>query len=108
MKKGLERRFRIASTQCRFPMFGRENPDSCPDFDHFGVGSFAFQRMLIQESPEQILLFPAWPASWNVDFKLYVTGGVIQGIWKNRKLESLTVYPKRLMEKIRINKDFVE
>lgn len=106
VKKGLERRFRIASTQCRFPMFGRENPDSCPDFDHFGVGSIALQRMLVQESSEQILLFPAWPASWDVDFKLYVTGGIIQGVWKNGQLKSLKVSPQKLMEKIRFNEGF--
>lgn len=106
VKKGLERRFRIASTQCRFPMFGRENPDSCPDFDHFGVGSIALQRMLVQESSEQILLFPAWPVSWDVDFKLYVTGGIIQGIWENGQLKSLKVSPQKLMEKIRFNEGF--
>ena len=87
-------------------MFGRENPDSCPDFDHFGVGSIALQRMLVQESSEQILLFPAWPVSWDVDFKLYVTGGIIQGIWKNGQLKSLKVSPQKLMEKIRFNEGF--
>ena len=54
--EGLEKRFRTASTQCRFPIYGKEGPDSCPDFDHFGSGSIAFQRMLVQETPEKIYL----------------------------------------------------
>ena len=50
---GLVRRFRIASPMCRFPLYGREGPDSCPDFDHFGAGSVALQRMLVQEARRQ-------------------------------------------------------
>lgn len=73
--KGLVRRFRTASTMCRFPLYGREGPDSCPDFDHFGSGSVALQRMLVQEAGRKILLLPAWPADWDVDFKLRVSGG---------------------------------
>ena len=53
---GLVRRFRIASPMCRFPLYGREGPDSCPDFDHFGAGSVALQRMLVQEAGDKILL----------------------------------------------------
>ncbi len=48
--KGLVHRFRVASPMCRFPLYGREGPDSCPDFDHFGAGSVALQRMLVQEA----------------------------------------------------------
>ncbi len=74
---GLLHRFRVASTQCRFPLYGKEGPDACPDFDHFGAGSTAFQRMLIQESDGKILLLPAWPANWDVDFKQHVSGGAV-------------------------------
>jgi hypothetical protein len=82
---GLVRRFRVASTMCRFPLYGRESPDSCPDFDHFGSGSVALQRMLVQEAGDKIFLLPAWPADWDVDFKLRLargttlTGTVAQG-----------------------------
>jgi hypothetical protein len=70
--KGLIRRYRVASSMCRFPLYGRERPDSCPDFDHFGSGSTALQRMLVQEAGGKILLLPAWPANWDVDFKLFL------------------------------------
>ncbi len=84
---GLVRRFRVASPTCRFPMFGRQGPDSCPDFDHFGAGSIALQRMLVQEAGDKILLLPAWPADWDADFKLHVTGsGIITGTIKDGKL----------------------
>ena len=91
---GLVHRFRIASTACRFPLYGREGPDSCPDFDHFGVGSAALQRMLVQEAGEKILLLPAWPADWDVDFKLHVArGAVLAATVKNGKLIAWDIQP---------------
>jgi len=84
-KDGLVHRFRSASKECRFPMYGRTGPDSCPDFDHFGSGCTALQRMLVQEADGKILLLPAWPADWDVDFKLHlerntiISGKVISG-----------------------------
>jgi alpha-L-fucosidase 2 len=91
---GLARRFRIASTMCRFPMYGREGPDSCPDFDHFGAGATALQRMLVQEAGGKTLLLPAWPADWDADFKLHLAGGaVITGTVKDGKLLTWGIRP---------------
>ena len=91
---GLVHRFRIASPMCRFPLYGREGPDSCPDFDHFGAGSVALQRMLVQESDDKILLLPAWPADWNADFKLHLTRQtVIQGAVKDGTLVAWNIQP---------------
>ena len=70
---GLIERFSHASTQCRFPVYGVRMPDSTPDFDHFGAGSTALQRMLVQEVGDKILLLPAWPANWDCDFKLHLS-----------------------------------
>ena len=69
---GLVPRFRVASPMCRFPLYGREGPDSCPDLDHFGAGSVALQRMLVQEAGDKIHLLPAWPADWDADFQLHL------------------------------------
>ncbi len=94
-RDGLVRRFRIASTMCRFPLYGREGPDSCPDFDHFGAGATALQRMLVQEAGEKIWLLPAWPASWDADFKLRLAkGAVITGIVKEGKLTTWDIQPR--------------
>ena len=94
---GLIHRYRHASRRCRFPLYGSEGPDSCPDFDHFGSGSTALQRMLVQEgtgspsphgsaAPGKIHLLPAWPSTWDVDFKFHlerrtvITGTVKDGV----------------------------
>ena len=91
---GLVRRFRVASPMCRFPLYGREGPDSCPDFDHFGAGSVALQRMLVQEAGDKILLLPAWPADWDADFKLHLLrGAVLRGTVKDGKLTAWDIEP---------------
>ena len=95
-KDGLVHRFRHASTQCRFPMYGSAGPDSCPDFDHFGSGSIALQRMLVQEAGDKILLLPAWPTDWDVDFKLHLAKGtVISGKVCDGKLMDWTIKPSK-------------
>ena len=91
---GLIHRFRNASKQCRFPLYGSAGPDSCPDFDHFGAGSTALQRMLVQEAAGKILLLPAWPADWDADFKLHLEKStVISGKVVDGKLTDWTIEP---------------
>ena len=91
---GLVHRFRIASNMCRFPIYGRETPDSCPDFDHFGSGATALQRMLVQEADGKIFLLPAWPATWDADFKLHLTGGAtLTGTVKDGQLLAWDIQP---------------
>ena len=93
--KGLVERFRNASPMCRFPLYGKEGPDSCPDLDHFGSGSTALQKMLVQEAGGKILLLPAWPDKWDVDFKLHVSGNAtIKGIVKDGKLLKWEIIPE--------------
>jgi len=93
-QEGLIHRYRHASTQCRFPVYGSQSPDSCPDFDHFGAGSTALQRMLVQYDGDKILLFPAWPKDWDVDFKLHVPGNTsLEVKLKNGEVEVLDVTP---------------
>jgi len=93
-KAGLVQRFTHASPQCRFPLYGSQGPDSCPDFDHFGAGSTALQRMLVQEAGSKILLLPAWPAAWDADFKLHLAQEtVISGKVENGKLMNWSIEP---------------
>ena len=92
--EGLVRRFRIATPVCRFPLYGREGPDSCPDFDHFGAGAVALQRMLVQEAGNKILLLPAWPADWDADFRLHLARRtVVSGTVRDGKLVAWDVEP---------------
>jgi len=91
---GLVNRFRTASTMCRFPLSGKEGPDSCPDFDHFGAGSIALQRMLVQETRGKIVLLPAWPSTWDADFKLHLSRGtVVSGTVREGTLSSWEIEP---------------
>ncbi|MDB4582032.1 DUF5703 domain-containing protein [Draconibacterium sp.] len=100
-QEGLIHRFRHASTQCRFPVYGSQGPDSCPDLDHFGAGSTALQRMLIQYDGDKILLFPAWPKDWDVDFKLHAPENtVIEAKLKDGKIEYLNTTPLSRKEDI--------
>ncbi|MCP4639338.1 MAG: hypothetical protein GY851_02840 [bacterium] len=93
-KDGLVHRFRNASRQCRFPLYGSAGPDSCPDFDHFGSGCTALQRMLVQEAGDTIMLLPAWPADWDADFKLHLAKEtVISGKVVNGKLKDWSIEP---------------
>ncbi|MEZ5278061.1 MAG: DUF5703 domain-containing protein [Opitutaceae bacterium] len=55
----------------RFPAFWGPNYDWTPDQDHGGVLVTALQAMLLQSEGDRIFLLPAWPADWDVDFKLH-------------------------------------
>ena len=93
--KGLVSRFRIASKMCRFPLYGREGPDSCPDFDHFGAGATALQRMLVQEENGKIILLPAWPKTWDVNFKLHAAlNTTVEGTVKDGIITHFKVTPE--------------
>jgi hypothetical protein len=80
---------------CRFPIYGKEGPDSCPDLDHFGAGSTALQKMLVQEAGGKIFLLPAWPDTWDADFRLHLSGNsVITGTVKDGKLLTWEIIPE--------------
>ena len=92
---GLIERFSHASPQCRFPVYGVRMPDSAPDFDHFGAGTTALQRMLVQEAGDKILLLPAWPANWDADFKLHLSKEtILSGKVVDGKLLDWTIFPE--------------
>jgi hypothetical protein len=53
------------------------------------------QEMLIQCYGRQILLLPAWPAEWDVDFKLHAPyNTVVEGRYAGGKLVELRVTPQ--------------
>jgi hypothetical protein len=78
----------------KFPAFWERGHDYMPDEDNGGNGENGLQEMLLQVNGRQILLLPAWPKNWDVEFKLNapfqttVEGSVVSG-----KLVSLTVTP---------------
>ena len=73
-RRNLVQRARRKDGRSRFPAFWGPNYDWVPDQDHGGVLTRALQAMLVQADPysEKIYLLPAWPATWDVDFKLHL------------------------------------
>ena len=78
----------------KFPAFWAKANDYAPDQDNGGNGENGLQEMLMQVDGRKIMLLPAWPQGWDVDFKLHapfnttVQGSVVQG-----KLTNLVVTP---------------
>jgi hypothetical protein len=78
----------------RFKWFWKPGHDWEPDLDNGGAGQMILQSMLLQARGDKLLLFPAWPKEWNVDFKLHTPKNtVVEGIYRDGKLESLKVTP---------------
>ena len=79
----------------RFPAMWGPNYDWTPDQDHGSVMVNAIQRMLIQYDGDKILVLPAWPKEWNVNFKLHAPRQTtITGMVKNGKVLNLVVTPE--------------
>jgi hypothetical protein len=54
----------------------------------------ALQSMLLQLRGDKVLLFPAWPKDWDVDFKLHAPHNTtIAGSYRDGRLQSLRVEP---------------
>jgi hypothetical protein len=78
-----------------FPGFWGDEMDYSPDQDGGGNGELTLQWMLLQAEGRSIRLLPAWPAGWNVDFKLaapYQT--TVQAKGRDGKLGDLVVTPE--------------
>ncbi|WP_126246173.1 DUF5703 domain-containing protein [Chitinophaga rhizosphaerae] len=75
----------------RFPAFWGPNYDWTPDQDHGNVAMIALQRMLFQYEGDSVRLLPAWPAEWDVVFRLAGPDRkVYEGTYRNGKLEYST------------------
>lgn len=79
----------------RFPTMWHGGYDWPPDHCHGGNGMIALHAMLMQCEDEKILLFPAWPKEWDVDFKLHAPyKTVVECVYKNGEIVSLEVIPE--------------
>jgi hypothetical protein len=78
----------------RFPGFWNAFKDWCPYIDHGGVLQLALQFMLMQCEDRKILLLPAWPMEWDVDFKLHAPfQTVVEAEVRGGKVVELNVPP---------------
>jgi hypothetical protein len=88
------RRFQTKHSGSRFPTMWGPNYDWLPDQDHGGVTMTALQKMLIQEDGDRILLLPAWPADWNLRFRVHARNRtVVDGRVEGGQLTDLNVSP---------------
>jgi hypothetical protein len=86
----------IAPPRTRYPVFYDTPEAFCaiPDMDHGGSAMIGLQEMLLQTVGDRILLFPAWPPEWDVDFKLHAPDRtVVEGEFRGGRLRRLDVTP---------------
>jgi len=92
--KFVANRFSTHDRGSRFPAFWGPNFDWTPDQCHGANGMMALQAMLLQADGRKLLLFPAWPKAWDVEFKLHAPlGTTVEGIYRGGKLERISVTP---------------
>jgi len=78
----------------RFPAFWGPNQVGKLDQSHGGVTMTALQAMLLQVVGKKIYLFPAWPKTWDVNFKLHALyNTTVEGELRAGKVITLKVTP---------------
>jgi len=93
-KAGVIRHLTARDPRLRFPAFWPKGYDYPPDQDNGGNGMLAIQTMLLQTEGDRILVLPAWPVDWDVDFKLHAPGKTTVAVaLRSGKIFRLTVDP---------------
>lgn len=94
---------KLKDSDRRYPTYWGPGHDWVPDHNWGGSGMIGLQEMLMQTPDHDILLFPAWPKTWNVNFKLrapYRT--IVEGCLKNGKIVKLEVTPESRKKDVKI------
>jgi hypothetical protein len=89
----------------RFPVMWGPNYDWVPDQDHGSNFMHTLQLMVLQSDGGKIHAFPAWPAQWNVRFRLHAPGNtIVEGACRNGRAELTTVSPDRRRADVTIHR----
>ncbi|MEI7423728.1 MAG: DUF5703 domain-containing protein [Prolixibacteraceae bacterium] len=85
---------KLADSNRRYPTFWGPGHDWTPDHNQGGAGMIGLQEMLMQTIGDKILLFPAWPKEWDVNFKLHAPKNTtVEVNFKNGEIVFLKVTP---------------
>jgi hypothetical protein len=86
-----------STDEFRFAGFAGHMQDYEPSADHFSFMRTAMHYMLLaplDDDKQSVLLFPAWPAEWDISFKLHAPlNTVIEAACINGTLTKLVVHP---------------
>ena len=86
---------KLMDSERRFPTFWGPGHDWVPDHNWGGSGMIGLQEMLMQTIGDKIVLFPAWPKEWDVNFKLHAPKNTaIEARLKNGEIVFLKVTPE--------------
>ena len=97
--------FNTSNNHYRFPVMWGPNYDWIPDQDHGSVAMIALQRMLLQYDGDDLFLFPAWPKTWDVDFKLNAPYNTqVKATFKTGEISHISVTPQKKKEDLTIIK----
>jgi hypothetical protein len=78
----------------RWPATWGPNFDWLPDQNHGGNLLETTQLMLLQPVGDKLLVLPAWPKTWDVDFKLHAPRQtVVECVYRGGRIERLIVTP---------------
>jgi hypothetical protein len=85
----------------RFPAFWPPDIDHAPDHNWGGMAMIGLQEMLMQTGDDRILLLPAWPEEWEVDFKLHAPSRtVVEAEASESKIQMVRTQPERRMSDV--------
>ncbi len=94
---------KLKDSERRYPTFWGPGHDWVPDHNWGGSGMIGLQEMLMQTVDRKIYLFPAWPKSWDVSFKLHAPyQTTVEGVLKDGKLKLLKIVPEMRRSDIEI------
>jgi hypothetical protein len=86
---------KLQDSEWRFPAFWGPGFDWVPDHNWGGSGMIGLQEMLLQANGDSIYLFPAWPETQDVHFKLHVPQKTsVEAELKEGKVHLIRVEPK--------------
>jgi hypothetical protein len=90
----LQQKCENSNAKYRWPATWGPNFDWLPDQNHGGNLLETAQLMLVQCDGKRILLFPAWPKDWDVQFKLHAAyGTTVEASLQAGKITRLVVTP---------------